>query len=272
MNLRSARVVLRPRSLADVLDLAVPFVRGGLRPLGALAVLVLGPVAALGAYGRLRAGWQWPGVWLVVAGAAFLLDGAFTVVLGDLLFREPRELAAGAALRRFLTRLPTLFVAVVGRQVVALLSSVLVFLPFVVGPATQFMPEAVLLEGASPRRAWTRSRALARNRMGFCFGLWAATFLLPAAGAVIGDQLGNALVGFVLQLGQPTGDLFSGGGSGFAVLGALVTIPIGTAARFLGYADLRTRKEGWDIQLRFMSLVADAATSSSASSRGRGAA
>jgi hypothetical protein len=30
--------------------------------------------------------------------------------------------------------------------------------------------------------------------------------------------------------------------------------------RFLGYIDLRTRKEGWDIQLRFMRLVAEQAT------------
>jgi hypothetical protein len=260
VNLRSARVVLRPRSLADVLDLAVPFARGGARPLGALAVLVMSPIAGLAAWARLRAGWGWPAVWLLVLEAAFLADGVFTVALGDLLFREPREVAPGAAARRFLGQLPKLLVSVVGRQVVVAASAILVVVPFLQAPATQFAPEALLLEGATPFKAWARSRALARNRMGFCFGLWAAALLLPVIGAIVGDQLGNAIVGFVLQLGRPTGDLFGGGGSGFAVLGALLAVPVGATARFLGYVDLRTRKEGWDIQLRFMSLVADVAT------------
>ncbi len=71
-----------------------------------------------------------------------------------------------------------------------------------------FVPEAMLLEGATFGRALARSRALARNRVGFCLGVWLATVLLPAFGAMSMDLLGNALVGFVLQLGYPTGELF----------------------------------------------------------------
>ena len=104
------------------------------------------------------------------------------------------------------------------------------------------------------------ARALARNRSGFCLGLWLATLALPFVGALVGDQLGNAVVGFVLQLGKPTGDLLTEGGSGFAVAGALLAAPVAAAARFLGYIDLRTRKEGWDIQLRFLAVAAGAAT------------
>ena len=92
------------------------------------------------------------------------------------------------------------------------------------------------------------------------YGLWVATLALPALGAVVGDQLGNAVVSVGLQLGKPTGDLFTDGGSAFAVLGALLAVPVAAAARFLGYIDLRTRKEGWDIQLRFMALVAESST------------
>ena len=73
------------------------------------------------------------------------------------------------------------------------------------------------------------------------------------------DLLCNAVVGFVLQLGHPTGELFSDGGSGFAVLGALLAVPLAAAVRFLGYVDLRTRKEGWDIQLRFVALAEQSA-------------
>jgi len=82
---------------------------------------------------------------------------------------------------------------------------------------------------------------------------------LPALGATSIDLLGNALTSFVLQLGYPTGELFSDGGSGFAVFGALLAVPLVAAARFLGYVDLRTRKEGWDIQLRFVALAEQSA-------------
>src|SRR5262249_4133402 len=58
-----------------------------------------------------------------------------------------------------------------------------------------------------------------------------------------------------LQLGVPAGELWTDGGSGFAVLGALLAVPVVAAVRFLGYVDLRTRKEGWDIQLRFVALA-----------------
>ena len=56
-------------------------------------------------------------------------------------------------------------------------------------------------------------------------------------------------------MGRPVGSLWSDGGSGFAVIGALLSAPFVASASFLGYIDLRTRKEGWDIQLRFMALA-----------------
>ncbi|MDB4983340.1 MAG: hypothetical protein JWM82_4092 [Myxococcales bacterium] len=260
MNLGAARVVLRPRSLADVVDLALPFCVLGRRALGTTMALVYGPVAALVALLRLRAHWGWPALWLVVAAAWLLFDGAFTVVMGDLLFKDPREVAPRALVRRFFGKAGTVTFALVTRALALGASSVLVVLPFVQGPSTQFVREALLLENGTFGKAWSRSRALARHRGGFCFGLWGATLLLPPLGALVGDLLGNAIVGVVLQLGFPLGELFVHGGSGFAVAGALLAVPVAAAARFLGYIDLRTRKEGWDIQLRFMRLAAEAAT------------
>jgi hypothetical protein len=67
--------------------------------------------------------------------------------------------------------------------------------------------------------------------------------------------IGDALSADVLQLGRPLGHLWADGGSGFAVAGALLAVPVAAAARFLGYIDLRTRKEGWDIQLKFMAIA-----------------
>jgi hypothetical protein len=56
-------------------------------------------------------------------------------------------------------------------------------------------------------------------------------------------------------MGEPVGSLWTHGGSGYAVAGALLSAPFVASASFLGYVDQRTRKEGWDIQLRFMALA-----------------
>jgi hypothetical protein len=256
MNLLAARVVLRQRSLADTLDLALPFCLANKRPLGVLSLVMLGPIAALLAYLRIRRHWSWPAVWAVCAAASLLFEGAFTVALGELLFKPPAEARVRNFVARFLRRFPALFVAVTVRQVVLAFSAALVFFPlFMVAPPSIFVPEALLLEGATLGKAVARSRALARNRGGVCIGIWLASVLLPALGAVAMDIVCNSLTGFVLQLGSPAGELFENGGSGFAVVGALLAVPLAAAVRFLGYVDLRTRKEGWDIQLRFVALA-----------------
>ena len=91
MNLLAARVVLRQRSLADTLDLALPFCLANKRPLGVLALVMLGPIAALLAYLRIARHWSWPGLWLVCVAASLVVEGAFTVALGELLFKPPAE-------------------------------------------------------------------------------------------------------------------------------------------------------------------------------------
>lgn len=260
MNLLAARLVLRQRSLADSLDLALPFCLANKRPLGLLSLVMLGPIAALLATLRLAKHWEWPSIWLVYAAAALLVQGAFTVALGELLFKPPAEARVRSFVARFFRRFPAIVVSVIVRQIMlAGATALLIFPAFFVAPPTIFVPEALLLEGASLGKAVTRSRALARNRLGICVGIWLAALLLPALGAVAMDVVCNAVVGLVLQLGHPAGELFENGGSGFAVLGALLAVPLAAAVRFLGYVDLRTRKEGWDIQLRFVALAEQSA-------------
>ena len=116
MNLFAARVVLRPRSLTEVLDLAVPFCLQNARLLGRLSLVVAGA----GGGGRRRAA---AGAGLVVAGGvgrwlvslAWLAEGVFTVALGEALFRDPARCAIGAALGRFGRRLPALLIVQVTR-------------------------------------------------------------------------------------------------------------------------------------------------------------
>jgi hypothetical protein len=78
-----------------------------------------------------------------------------------------------------------------------------------------------------------------------------ALLAVPLGAVVLVDLLGGQLLEFVFQLGRPLGSLFQDGGSAFAILGLLLAVPLSAAMRFLGYIDLRTRSEGWDIQLRF---------------------
>jgi hypothetical protein len=235
VNLLAARISLRPRPLADVLDLALPFCAANRRPLAVLALLTLGPVAAGAAYLRLRAGWSWPQVWFAIAWPALLAEGAFTIALGELLFRPPGELRVRTVLGRWARRLlPYAFTRLLRLGMLAASAVLVVALPFA-GPPFLFVPEAVLLEGARAGQAFGRSRALAKHRGFPCLGLWLAVMVIPVLGAIVADLLGNAITWKVL-----------------------LGVPVAAAARFLGYTDLRTRKEGWDIQLRFMAAAAEA--------------
>jgi hypothetical protein len=254
MNLLAARITLRPRTLTDVLDLAVPFCLAVRRPLGMLAFAALAPIAALAAYLRLGRGVSWPLVWLFVLPLSFFVEGIFTIAFAEALFEEPPAVGARRVLGDFARRLAPYLVAHLVRQVLVIVSvAVILLVPFAAG--LLFVGESVLLERVTPRAALSRSRALARYRGFFCFGLWAFTLLLPVVGAVGGELVGSSVLGVVLQLGAPLGDLWTNGGSACALAGVLLAAPVGAAARFLGYIDLRTRKEGWDIQLRFSALA-----------------
>jgi hypothetical protein len=264
MNLFSSRLVLRPRQLTEVLDLALPFCLACARPLARMALAVLAPLLVLAGGLRLGLGWAWPAVWAVIIPLAVLGQGAFTVTLGEALFKAPTEIQVAPLLWRFLSRLPALVTLQLTRLVVLLACASVLVPVFTEGPRWSFITEATLLERAGPGPAIGRSRALARDRMGFCLGLALALLALPVLTMFLADLMGNSLLGFVLQLGQPLGALDQDGGSALALVGLLLGMPLAACARFLGYIDLRTRKEGWDIQLRFTAWAERAATTSHA--------
>lgn len=255
MNLLESRVTLRPRSMSDVLDLAAPFCianRRALLPLG----LVTTAVGATGlAWCRLALAWAWPQVWLLTAGYLLLVVGLFTQAAGELLFRAPAQIRLGAIVGRFLRRgLPYLAARLL--QWLILAPSAVLIVPWLIfAPRLLFVDEAVLLESASPLAALARSSRLVLFRTLPCLGLTLACGLAPFLFAIAADLVGDAVVNLVFEMGRPVGSLWSDGGSGFAVVGALLSAPFVASARFLAYVDLRTRKEGWDIQLRFMALV-----------------
>jgi hypothetical protein len=255
MNLLEARVALRPRSMSDVLDLAGPFCIANRRALLPLASFTIVVGVALAAACRLGLGWSWSAVWLGIGGYMVLSNGLFTQVAGELLFREPRQIRLRTIAGRFVRRLPQYLAARILQWLVLAVCAV-VFVPLpIFGSRLFFISEVVLLESASPTGALARSSRLVLFRSIPCLGLALACASAPFVFAVAAEVVGDAIVSLVFEMGRPFGSLWSDGGSGFAVLGALLSAPFVASASFLGYIDLRTRKEGWDIQLRLVALA-----------------
>jgi hypothetical protein len=255
LNLLEARVALRPRAMSDVIDLAGPFCIVNRRLMVPLAMLVMGVGGLVSAVCRLKLGWSWSSVWLVVTGYLLLSSGVYTQAAGELLFREAHQVRVIAVLGRFARRFfPYLLARVVHLFVLGLCAAVFVPLP-VFAARLFFVSEAVLLESGTAFGSLARSSRLVLFRSLPCLGLALASLCAPFLFAMAADVIGNALVEMVFQMGEPVGSLFSDGGSAYAVAGALLSAPFVASASFLGYIDMRTRKEGWDIQLRFMALV-----------------
>jgi hypothetical protein len=261
MNLAAIRVVLRPRTQAEILDLAALWCFGVDRGLFArLAALVLLPSLALCAGARGLLGWAWVDVWLLAAALATITQGAFTVAASRALFA--REVAVGEVVRGFVRRLPAYLGAlVITRGLLGLASLTVVFAP----PAwarVAFVHEACLLEGASAISATQRAWGLARRRGLEVMLLLGGIAIALAVMVLAAELLGHAVVEFVLQLPAVFGGLFEEFGSYYALVGFHAAIPYIAVARFVGYIDQRTRGDGWDIQLRFMALASERRRSS----------
>ena len=255
MNLLESRVALRPRSMSDLLDLAAPFCLANRRLMLPLALLVASVGGLVSLICRLKLGWSWPSVWLVVAGYYLVTSGVYTQAAGELLFRRADEVRVVHVLGQFMRRFfPYLVAKIVHLLVLGLCAVVIVPLP-IFASRLFFVSEVVLLESGSPLSSLTRSNRLVLFRSLPCFGLALASLCAPFLFALAADLIGNTLVEMVFQMGRPFGSLSSDGGSAYAVVGALLSAPFVASASFLAYVDMRTRKEGWDIQLRFMALV-----------------
>lgn len=256
MNWLASRVRLRVRTLLEVLDLGFIFVSANHRTYLRLASWLLLPAFALSAAGQaLRL--PWPLLWLLAIVLGKVVEGAFTIAAGQLLFSEnvPPQLVLAAFRKRLFPYCGTCLQSAV---LLALTSIVVVPLPFVAAMLL-FAGEFCLLEGASPGEGRTRGGRLTKGYTGRAVALAAALALGHVGFVLFAELLGDGLVGTVLQLGRPFGHIYEDGGSSYALAGFFAAIPYLTAIRFIGYIDLRTRQEGWDIQLRFTALLRHAA-------------
>lgn len=273
MKLDRAAIVLRPRTVPEIVDLALRLIFSIALPVYTkLAAVVLLPLFAGAMALHYAAKVEWRVVWVLAFVAATFAQGAFTVAAGRLLFSE--DLGVKEVLGAFFKRLPSYVAAMVlsrgvlwflGMSVPLLVAGAwaagLGTLIFAVGlpfawVALMFAHEASLLEGAGPGQAWTRSSRFIRGRGGPAFALLLLLLLGQAGAVVIAELLGQSVLGDLLQLGKPFGSLWEDLGSPFAMLGLFASVPLVSTARFLHYIDTRTRADGWDIQVRFLAIAA----------------
>ena len=252
MNWLASRVALRIRSLSEVFDLGFVFLTENRKTYTKLALVTL--VVPFGMTVALQfARVPWWQIWgaAVLLGAA--IEGVFTAAAGQLLFAE--SLGTLRIYGLFGRRLVSYGASrIVSALVMAACAPLVIPVP-PFAARTLFVSECSLLESASPAQALRRGGQLMQGQAGpgalFALLLVAVRLVFIA----FAEELGQGLVEFVLQLGRPVGSLFDDGGSTFALAGFFASIPYVTATRFLGYVDRRTRREGWDIQVRFAALA-----------------
>lgn len=252
MNPNACTVVLRPRSPLEVFDLTLLYLRLHARPLGRLfAVLVIPPtlLAAL-------ACWFTGGHWGVLIGALFwvpFLQPPFTVMGGHLLFAH--DLGVWASLKRSVSLgvLAAPLVVGVGSAVVATISfgtGLAIWLPLVL-----FVPECLLLERVGFGRGLKRARLLAAgfipaSVLGVISRIWLTLWSM-----LVCESAGQLIVQQGFQLGTPLGSVMAYQVTPFLIFGLFAAQPLHALYRLLLYIDVRTRTEGWDLQVALHSAA-----------------
>ncbi len=254
MNLARASIVVRQRGVLEVLDLACRFVveRGSSLYLRLAALVLLPCVAFTFALARFFE-WSWFWVWVVALPLGSVAQAPFTIAVGRLMFSE--QVAARAVLAQLARRSGALLGALfLARLLIVLAWTVVVLAPFA-WVRSAFTHEAVLLEGASAREAVGRAARFVHGHGRTTFEMLLCHLCVVGGAIAVGEAAGHGLLGFVLQLGEPFGSI-GDGGSLYALCGFFAAAPLVATARFLAYVDARTRRDGWDVQVRFMALAA----------------
>jgi hypothetical protein len=256
MNLDDHRIVIRERGYLELLDLALrvlrsvgaPFVlalAAGFAPFVLLNALLLNSLAAAKDGGTLFA-------FLALMLMAVLLElplaaAPATVCLGRALFNQPMN--ARQIARDVLRSLPQLILYQVLFRGFLIATVALCFVPFV---ATPYLNEVILLE-RNPYRAsrlrplatGQRSAMLHRGEQGDFFVHWLLSILIGAV--LVSSIWGSFALTAHSLFNAPTA-----GGSFYtwSYPAALwIVAAYFTVLRFLGYLDLRIRREGWEVEL-----------------------
>lgn len=247
MNPTGCRIVLRVRTPFEVLDLAIRLAQVDAGPLARLAAIVVLPAFVLAwTVGIVSGSLAWGLVTLIVLspwmqlpftmlGARRLFDP--TVSVRDVLRQLPASWRAGV------WRCVGLGVVVVA----SLLSVGMAALPLTV--AVVFLGEVLALEQIDLRTGLTRAVRLASDQATLAIVGTLTMWTLGAWCVLAAEVGGQAVLGFVLQLGQPFGAVVTGTLTPFVLAGVAVAQPVIAWYRLLLYLDVRTAIEGWDLQV-----------------------
>ena len=253
MNVLSAKIALRDRSLLDVLDLSVRFVVAHARAYFLMSAVVSVPGFLVSWLCAVKLGWLagWAAAFALVSFA----EAPYVVLASRLVFEE--DVPTGAALGVALRALPRL-IGFRLLQIASIASGAIFFLVPGVWVASLFLfgTEVIVLEQARVGASVGRMQRLGTGFFGDVLMAMLALWALYAVAIVLGDATGHAILEELLQIKvRPSEDEIGGPIALFALWMAVPTL---TTARLLVYLNLRTRREGWDIQTRFAALAARA--------------
>lgn len=254
LDLLRARVALRDRSVADVLDLALRFLVVEGRSYGAVALGSLVPLLAI----ALALGWKlgWAASWAVALPLATIAEVPFTVLASRLVFQDrvsARDVLASA--RRDGPRV--LLARLLAAALVAIGMLIFVVPGVWLASIYLFLSEVMLLERASIGQAFGRALRVASSAASEVIVAVLVLVLVSAGSVLLADIAGRAVFGELLQF-RPPRPVWTEGGSVLAMIGLFAAVPYVATARFFLYLNVRTRAEGWDIQTRFAAIAARA--------------
>lgn len=264
MNLEELSVAVRERSLAELFDLALLLARRHAMPLALLAVIGIAPWAALDWLLLARTDPENPAAlaWLVVLLVAQtpIATAPITAYLGEAMFsRGPTLRGALAATRRRLVPLLAfaayrgafiavpvlLFSALAGGTPGLLLLFLIMFYPL-------HASEVVLLERQPLRASLKRANQLMASWRSEAVGQLVLGGLVIVIGTLVAVLAAVVLINLLFWDAIPNEDWwrwFHPGSTPLALLMPWPFIAWLAVVRFLSYIDLRTRREGWEIEL-----------------------
>jgi hypothetical protein len=242
--------------VAEVLDLACRLTfSAGLSLYGRLAAWVILPVFAGLLALHYAAGVAWGWIWVLSFLAAVFVEAPFTIAASRLMFGEAPTVRQVLSL--WGKRLGGYLWAMLLKALYLTLAAAAFVLPLLsVRPNGVFVTEASVLEQAGAGEAWSRSKRLVLGRSSEAMAALFAWDIARISFVGAAELLFQGVVDDILQLGRPFGALFDDGVTPYALVGLLLSTPFVATARFLQYIDTRTRGDGWDIQVKFMAIMA----------------
>jgi len=249
-----ARLVLRQRGVLESADLGLRVLMLHARAFGWLTLWICVPGLVLTLALRYALGLDAVLIWCTALILAAWAEGPFTTLAGALAI--DRDASARAAMRTFRTRA----VAYILQRSLALIGGALSAVAFIApwlftAPSLLFVPEVVLLERAS-HGVFGRAARVVTSASGRALQVVLVLLLVRVGGAVLADAVLRRSLGALFDVHARVESLTQEGISPYALAGLWLSVPVVAVLRYVAYIDLRTLREGWDVQRRFQLLAA----------------